>query len=135
MIMEQANPLLETLAGLALGVGFLVLIIWVPARMLHRAGYSRWYALPILFTGYIGLIMFAVVEWPIQRELAWHRWKLGEPDDGGIARVEAYAIDLERRGEWKRAIEVYEELARRAPTVEGADYYRESSTRLRERMG
>ena len=54
-----------------------VLAFWIPAEILHKAGFPRWIAVFIPFTGFIGLAIFAFIEWPVQRELAWLRMKAG----------------------------------------------------------
>ena len=117
---------------------FLILLIWVPTEILRKAGFPRWYAVLAVLVppaGFFGLIAFALSEWPIHRELAWLRLRAGDTSGDGMASVEGYALDLERRGEWKRAVEVYKELARQAPTAESAEYYRNCSQRLHEKMG
>jgi hypothetical protein len=121
--------------GLICLAALVFMIFWVPAELLHKAGYSRWYAPLMLCPGFIGLIIFAVVDWPVQRELAWLRLKTGDPAGADVALVEKYAVGLEKRGEWKKAIEVLENLARTAGEGDGAgeEYYRGWIKRLHER--
>jgi hypothetical protein len=110
------------------------LIFWIPAVMLHKAGFSRWFALLIPFTGFVGLAVFALIEWPIERELAWLRWKSGEFPDDAIDVIERYAIKFERRGDWKKAAEVCSELSQKLPHGENAEYYRNCVARLKEHL-
>ncbi len=113
-----------------------VLAFWIPAEILHKAGFPRWIAVFIPFTGFIGLAIFAFIEWPVQRELAWLRMKAGADSNEAIPLVERFALDLERRGEWKQAAEVYEELSQRASLdeSENAEYYRNCVKRLKEHL-
>jgi hypothetical protein len=103
-------------------------------EILRKAGFPRWIALFIPLTGFIGLAVFAFIEWPVERELAWLRLKAGEPADDALELIERHAVHLERSGEWKRAAEVYRELARRAPADENAEYYRNCVKRLQEHL-
>ena len=73
-----------------------VLAFWIPAEILHKAGFPRWIAVFIPFTGFIGLAIFAFIEWPVQRELAWLRMKAGADSNEAIPLVERFALDLER---------------------------------------
>ena len=127
--------LAQILAGLA-GAVFVVLIFYVPAEILHKAGFSRWYALLMLIppVGLVGLAIFAFTEWPVERELAWLRLKSGEPTADTISLVERHAVELERRGEWKKAAEVYTKLSQKAPLDENAEYYRNCVDRLKEHL-
>jgi hypothetical protein len=117
-----------------LGIVVVFLIFWIPAELLHKAGFSRWFALLIPLTGFIGLAVFAFIEWPIERELAWLRWKSGELPDDAIDSIERHAIKLERRGDWKKAAEVYTELSQKIPLGENAEYYRNCVERLKEHL-
>ncbi len=120
--------------GMLAGLLFLFLIFWAPAEFLRKAGFSRWFALLIPLTGFIGLAVFAFIEWPVERELAWLRLKSGELTTDTIPLVERYAVNLERRGEWKKAAEVYTELSQKAPPDENAEYYRNCVERLKEHL-
>jgi hypothetical protein len=84
-------------------------------------------------TTVLGMILFAFLEWPIERELAWLRFKQGNPSDDLVGRVEGYAVHLENRGEWQSAQEVYEELIKRAASEESRTYYRNCLGRLKDR--
>lgn len=121
--------------GFLFAIVFLGLIFWIPSEILHKAGFARGWGFLIVFTGFLGLIIFALIEWPIHRELAWHRLRAGDSSGDNIASVERYAVDLEKCGEWKKAEEVFEELARRAPSAEVTDYYLSCLKRLHEKMG
>jgi len=112
----------------------IVLLFWLPTEMLHKAGFSRWLGLLIPLTGYIAIIVFAFIEWPIHRELAWWRLAAGSPSEGDLPRAQSYAIDLEKRGEWQRAIEVYEVLAQRSPDKQEAEYAAKCASRLRAQL-
>jgi hypothetical protein len=126
---------LTSIVGFNLIVALIVLIFWIPSEILHKAGFSRWWALLIPLTGFIGLAIFAYMEWPVRRELNWFRMKAGTFSVDLLPSVERYALDLERRGDWQEAAEVYEALSRRAPPGESADYYRNCMERLNERLG
>src|SRR5262249_5480636 len=115
-------------------IAMISLGVWACAEIIHKAGFSRWYVLLMFVTGGIGMLIFALIEWPVHRELAWLRVKSGEGKDADLTAVETYAVELEKRGEWKKAAEVFEALAQRAPSDEGSVYYRNCIQRLRERM-
>jgi predicted PurR-regulated permease PerM len=121
--------------GTFVGAALVGLIFLIPVEMLHKAGFSRWIALFIPFTAFIGLAIFAFIEWPIQRELAWLRLKTGMLSPELIPSVERYALELERRGEWKQAAEVYEHLSNIPSLEDNADYYRNCVKRLKEHLG
>jgi hypothetical protein len=125
---------ISILVSIALLACFGWIAVWVPMLILGKAGFPRAYGCLAVVLGPIGLVIFGLSEWPILRELTWLRIKTGEPLGDSIGLAEGHAVDLEARGEWKRAIEVYEELARRVPDEKTANYYRDSSRRLRERM-
>jgi hypothetical protein len=131
----DSSSILVPLLSFAILVAVVCLIFWVPSEILHKAGFSRWYALLIPFTGFLGLVIFAFIEWPVRRELAWHRLKDGDASADLVAGAEGYAVYLEKRGEWKQAARVYEELASRSGPGESGDYYRNCLERLRERVG
>jgi hypothetical protein len=118
--------LVVTLVGLA---------FWVPAEILRKAGFSRWLALLMPPTGFLGMAIFAFLEWPIERELAWFRFKCGEPPDKLTPLVEGYAVELENKGAWTEAAKVYAELISRSSSEETASYYRNLLQQLKERMG
>jgi hypothetical protein len=117
------------------GIAVLVLLLWAPFAILRKAGYSPWLALLIAPTTFVGMIAFAFLEWPIERELAWLRFKHGNPSDDLVGRAEGYAVHLENRGEWKSAEEVFEELIKRATSEESRTYYRNCLGRLRDQSG
>jgi hypothetical protein len=117
------------LVALMVGLAF-----WIPAEILRKAGFSRWLALLIPFTGYLALAIFAFVEWPIERELAWTRFRCGEDADELKPQIEGYAVELEHRGLWSEAAKVYSELISRSSSEEQAAYYRNLIVRLQERM-
>jgi hypothetical protein len=116
-------------------LSFLILILWIPSEILHKAGFARGWAFLTFLIGPLALIILALIEWPIHRELAWHRLRAGGSSGDNIASVERYAVDLEKCGEWKKAEEVFEDLARRAPSEEVTDYYLSCLKRLHEKMG
>jgi hypothetical protein len=122
------------LVGSALGIGLVVLIFWALTEMLHKAGYSRGWALLIPFTGFLGLFAFAFAEWPIHRELAWRRLAAGSGSERDLPLAQSYAVDLEKLGEWQRAIEVYETLIQRSPDKAEAEYVTNCIRRLREML-
>jgi hypothetical protein len=115
-----------------LGAALLVVLFWAPFAILRKAGYSPWLGLLIAPTTFVGMIVFAFLEWPIEREIAWLRFKQGSSSDDLVGRVESYAVHLENRGEWKSAEEVYEELIKRATSEESRTYYRNCLGRLRD---
>jgi hypothetical protein len=119
--------------GFPIMIAFLAFILWVPAEFLRKAGYSRGWTFLIFLTGYLGLIVFAFIEWPIERELAWHRFKEGNDSEANVASTEAYAVLLEKEGEWKKAENVFLELKKRARSEQSADYYTSCLRRLQER--
>ena len=85
-------------------------------------------------TGFVGLAIFAFIEWPVERELAWLHWKSGELTADTLPSIERYAVELERRGEWKKAAEIYMELAQRVPADENGEYYQNCVKRLKEHL-
>jgi hypothetical protein len=104
---------IPTIAMIGILAFFGWLLVWVPMVILDKAGFPRAYGVLAFALFPISMVLFALAEWPIVRELAWLRMKVGEPLGHSIALVEAHAVDLEARGESKKAIEVYEELTRR----------------------
>jgi hypothetical protein len=120
--------------SLAVLVVLVLVCAWFSGVILRKAGYSRAYGCLAPVLGPIALVVFALSEWPIQRELAWLRMKAGETTGHPIVSVEQHAFDLERQGEWARAVEVYEELTRRAADEPTAEYYRNNVARLRLRL-
>ena len=123
------------LVAFFIAIAFLVVLFWAPFAILRKAGYSPWLGLLIAPTTFVVMIVFAFLEWPIERELAWLRYKQGNPSDDLIGRVDGYAVHLENRGEWQSAEEVYEELIKRATSEESRTYYRNCLGRLRDRPG
>ncbi|MGP0068909.1 MAG: hypothetical protein ACLQGP_35575 [Isosphaeraceae bacterium] len=115
---------------------FMAAFFWlIFAQILHKAGFTGWFALLLPLTGFVGLAIFSFIEWPIQQELAWMRLKGGMPSPELIPTVERYALALERRGEWKQAAEVYEALSHTPSLDDNAEYYRNCVERLKERLG
>jgi hypothetical protein len=88
----------------------------------------------VFLSGFLGLILFAILEWPIEREIAWYRMRDGEHSEETIARVERYAVELEKVGDWKKASRVFGDLSR-ATTGEAAAYYVNCMERLGEQIG
>ncbi len=132
------TEILYGMLGMVLGLFFLGLVLWVavvvPICILRKAGFESWLVVPVQLTFPFSWIFVALADWPMHRELAWLRMKTGDPIPIRVSLIEGHAIDLEQRGEWKKAIEVYEELARRDPAPKGSDYYRNCSNRLRESL-
>jgi hypothetical protein len=54
--------------------------IWLYARIIGKAGYSRWWVLLGLvpIANLVGFVMFAVKEWPIEQELRMMRLAAGQ---------------------------------------------------------
>lgn len=73
-------------AGLALGIGFVILYVALVAfgvylyvRVARKAGYSGWYA-ALVFVPLVNIVVgiaFAFVEWPVEREVKALRARLG----------------------------------------------------------
>jgi hypothetical protein len=123
------------IAVLFFSIGLLLWVaVVVPICILRKAGFESWLVVPVQLTFPFSWIFVALADWPMHRELAWLRMKTGDPSPIRVSLIEGHAIDLEQRGEWKKAIEVYEELARRGPSPKGSDYYRNCSNRLLERL-
>lgn len=125
---------MEAILGLLACAAFALVSISAIAEALRKAGFSRWWGLLLLLLGPIAVLIFAFKEWPVQREAAWSRLREGATSEDVIARVERYALDLEKAGHWKMASRVYEELSRRTPSESG-DYYANCAKRLSERLG
>ena len=115
------------------GLTILYLFFWIPSEILRKAGFARGWTFIIPLTGFLAVIVFALSDWPIQLELAWYRLRDGETSEATIASAEKYAVHLENAGDWRKAAEVFEELARRASTPDTSDYYRNCVKRLREK--
>jgi hypothetical protein len=115
---------------LAAAIAFMVLALSVPFVIMRKAGFPGWYGLFIFCTFYFGLIWLALKDWPIHRELAWLRLKDGDSSEDNMSLVEHYAIDLEDRGAWTKAYEVYQLLESHAATPQATAYYRECAHRL-----
>jgi uncharacterized membrane protein YhaH (DUF805 family) len=47
-----------------------LVLLWLPARVLHKAGYSRWWSLLVLvpLVNLIMLWVFALADWPVLRK-------------------------------------------------------------------
>ena len=135
--MDVAQVLYGVL-GIAVLFFSIGLLLWVavvvPICILRKAGFESWLVVPVQLTFPFSWIFVAFADWPMHRELAWLRMKTGDCSPIRVSLIEGHAIDLEQRGEWKKAIEVYEELARRGPSPKGSDYYRNCSNRLLERL-
>jgi hypothetical protein len=113
--------------------GFVVGLI-ICAMMLQKAGFSPSFAPLFPIFGFLPLIVFAISEWPIHRELGWLRVMNNAGSESDKALANSYALQLERSGEWSRAIDVYEVLAERASDPKDAEYFREAAAHLRERI-
>jgi hypothetical protein len=124
------------LIGLLAMLLMVVLVATIVVRILQKAGFSPWCGLLLLIPliGFIGLVAFAFIEWPVQRELAWLRLKTGTFSPDLIPSVERYALKLEKQGEWKQAAEVYELLAHIPSVDDNAEYYRNCVKRLKEHL-
>jgi hypothetical protein len=133
--MEYFLPILRQVLGFTVVALLLCLVLWVPARILRKAGFSWGFALLGLVLGPIALLIFAFYDWPIERELAWLKLKGGEPPGRLWGLAEGHAAALERNGEWKQAAQVYRELISKAGPDENASYYRNCLSRLEERAG
>jgi hypothetical protein len=133
--MDYAD-LLVRVASVALLMAGVAVALWVylsvPVIALRNAGYPGWLAIPFILTFPISGVVFALARWPIYREIAWLRMKAGDTPEPDVDLIEQYAVDLERDGEWAKAVEVYEELAARTPTEESRGYYQNSADRLRQ---
>jgi hypothetical protein len=123
-----------TFLAIAFALGFLFLLFWIPAEILRKAGFARGWSVLIVITNFLGLIALALIEWPIERELAWYRLKEGDGSEATITRAEHYAVDLEQAGEWAKAAEVFGTLARWS-SGETSAYYQSCVDRLKEKMG
>lgn len=104
------------------------------SQVFAKAGFSRWYALLMLvpFVNLIWLLVFATLDWPIQKELSWRRLSDKEWDERDAERAISYAVDMERRGDWETAITVYEDVARHASNEQDAKYANNCILRLRD---
>jgi hypothetical protein len=124
--------------------------------ILARAGYSRWYSLillavpsfyfcdPVFFLwrypliliavplDFILLMVLAVREWPIERELARLRLVAGESDDIGsdVERVMSYAIAEEQKRRWNRATSLYNLAAEKSADPGVKQYATQCARRL-----
>ena len=128
-------PIFQRIAAFCLSVLFLWLIFWLPVRILRRAGYSRTVALLVLALGPFALIVLALNDWPIERELAWLKLQAGEPPELLLPLAEAHAVALEKRGDWSKAAEVYKTLIARSDSDEASNYYGNCLSRLGELAG
>jgi hypothetical protein len=105
----------------------------------------------------IALIWFAVVEWPIQQELAELRGGRGHAGDRGQGQREAgsgspllvpekpsagpsvedlsnQASNLDSEGEWEKALAIYEQLATRLQGQQYGEYARNCAREIREKI-
>ncbi len=133
--MGYYSAIVERVLALSLSALGLWLILWVPARILRKAGFSWGFAFLGLILGPIALVIFAFSDWPIERELAWLRLKTGEPLGRLLGLVEAHAAALERSGDWKQAARVYQELIRKEISDESTTYYRNCLSRIEALAG
>jgi hypothetical protein len=86
----------------------------------------------IPLTGSVGMIVLAFAEWPVHKELGWRRLAGGANDERDLLLAQSHAGDLETRGEWQQAIEVYEAIAQRSATK--ADFAINNAMRLRSQI-
>jgi hypothetical protein len=133
--MQHAPDLLSRVLACAMFLLMFGMAFWIPSEILRKAGFSRWLAILIPPTGFLGLAVLAFLDWPVEMELAWLRLKNGADPRKLIGLVENHAVLLEKRGDWSQAAEVYKELARNAPSEEQAGYYQNCLNRLKELAG
>lgn len=116
---------------------FLASILWMLSEVFAKAGFSRWWALlvPVPLVNLIWLLVFATIDWPIEKELSWRRLAGGQWDERDAARAHSYALALEKRGDWEAAISVYEDIASHGPNEQEAKYANNCIVRLRELQG
>jgi hypothetical protein len=126
---------LVQILSLVMVILFFSLYLWAPMELCHKAGYSRALGLLVAFTFPIGLIVFVFVDWPVYRELGWRKVAMGDYSERDLDLAQAYAIDLEQRGDWEQAAAVYEELSRKLPDPKEAEFAATSAKRLQDRIG
>lgn len=93
---------MKYLFGLFLFAAHLWLMVWAPAKILRRAVYSRGVALLVLFLGPLALLVPALNDWPIERELAWLKIENGGHAGRRFELAGDHALALEKRGDWKQ---------------------------------
>jgi hypothetical protein len=102
--------------------------------ILRRIGYSWWYALLLIvpFVNVVSLIVVAAKEWPIERENARFRLITGESTeiDADVESVVSQAIAHEQKGQWDRAVSLYNLAADKCENPRVKQYIAECIERL-----
>ena len=111
------------------GIGSLVLFAVVFAAIFRQAGHSGWYGILILIPliNVIAVIVLALQEWPIRRELCRLRLVVGEGTEEDASSVLGQAAAFERLDEHQRAVSLYELVADK---MRGQPIAEEASTNL-----
>ena len=123
----------DSILGLPLTALCLFLAFWVPAEFLRKAGFSRWIALIIPLTGFVGLAIFAFIEWPVEREWPGCAGSRLSPRPIPSHRSnDTLSNGAARRMEEGR--QIYMELAQRVPADENGEYYQNCAKRPKEHL-
>ena len=90
-----------------------IIAIW--AAIFDKAGYSGWLGLLIILpvANLIMLIVFAALEWPIQREVRDLRIRCGVGNEEDAYSLISEAIRLEAKGKFDDALLKYQEVVTR----------------------
>ncbi len=119
---------------------FFVLAIAPYALIANKAGYSPFWGLLSLipFVNFIAIIVFAVVEWPLERErdslrtLQKSRRDEEVELEWGIKMVLKKAITLEKNGKHEEAILQFEQFIEKTDNEQNANLAREHIARIRD---
>jgi hypothetical protein len=108
--------------------------VWIWGRILRKIGYSWWYALLLIvpLVNVICVIIVALKEWPIERECARLRLMAGESTevDADVESVVSHAIAHEQKGQWDRAVSLYNLAADKCQNPQVKQYIAECIERL-----
>jgi len=125
-----------SLLSLILEVALVVAVVGVSVSLVRKAGYSGWYGLlsVIPVVNVIALIVFAMVQWPIERELCELRARCGINTEDAAESLFDEAARLEVKGWFEDALAKYQGLVERFPdSAASADAHKCMAT-LRSRI-
>jgi len=113
----------------------LFLFVAICGAIFRKAGYSGWLGLLMIvpLVNLIWLVIFALSEWPIQRELARRRGVDGDASFDDVEILISEASRLERSGNWQEAANAFERVAS-MPGHPNAEYAANCATRLQARL-
>ena len=98
---------------LVCGLLFVVMGALAFGTIFRKAGYPSALGLLMLVpvVNIVAIVAFALLDWPIQRELAQRRLASGEKNQADASMLLTQATKLDQCGEWDKAVTLYELVA------------------------